>query len=157
MVFHRIKQGMALFIGLICASSCGAPETEGNAAEGSEAPAELELGQLRLALVTDDENRFRLSEAVFQIETVSGTRVVTLDSDTNPEAEQLQAELSDTQAHAGRLQAPAVQAVVDLHQHRAVGAHLQHQRPGRGGDGEDDAGQSGLDREGRRGGAGIAR
>jgi hypothetical protein len=91
MAFHVGRQGCTWLVGLlVCTSACGAPE-----AGGDEVSLDVERGQLRLPLLTTNTDTFRLSQALFQLESASGNRLLTLDSDIDPEAEQLEAELAE--------------------------------------------------------------
>jgi hypothetical protein len=64
--------------------------------EPQQPGAEQELGVLRLPLITTDTGQFRLRGALFEIAR-SGAPIVTLDSDDEPDAEALSADLEPGQ------------------------------------------------------------
>ncbi|HTV21049.1 MAG TPA: hypothetical protein VMG12_20330 [Polyangiaceae bacterium] len=57
------------------------------------APADRASGQIHLPLVTPDDGAFRLRQASFTIDDSAGNLVLTLDSDADPDATSLDAEL----------------------------------------------------------------
>lgn len=87
---HGVIQSRSLVVALLVWS--GGCSSQG---AGDAALLETEQGQLRLPLVTTQEDTFRLSQALFRIENVSGSTLLTLDSDLDPEASQLEAELAE--------------------------------------------------------------
>jgi hypothetical protein len=90
--------GVPVALALVFYGCSSSDETRLGAAPGVVSPlqAEQELGSLYLPLITPDAIRYRLRDATFEIER-AGAVVVSLDSDADPDAEALTAELSPGQ------------------------------------------------------------
>jgi hypothetical protein len=79
---------IALGLGSFAPLGCGGPH-----AEAGLAPSQAK-GELQLALVTSQRGSFRLRQAVIQLQSRSGATAVRLESDAEPEATSLRAELA---------------------------------------------------------------
>jgi hypothetical protein len=91
--FH-LGLALVLSAGAATALGCTSPTDSGS---------EQELGTVRLPLVSPTHGTYRLHNATFGIATQSGTPVVTLDSESDPDAEAVSATLTQG-AYSVRLQ-----------------------------------------------------
>lgn len=77
---------------LVALGACGSDDAVIITVPGAE--AEVALGSVELPLVTPDSGLHRLRNAVFDIESIAGVPVATLDSELDPDATSLRAELA---------------------------------------------------------------